>query len=461
MAGSQGWGSAGIFHEPRGQLRRFMGIFGGYVDQVSNYSFGTALVFLPHVVGNAQALHRAAHVVVLDRAPRQADGAVRRRQSEEHAGDERRHGRARHRPLARRDCARAGVEVVNVSPIRDDGPAAVAPEWISIRPGTDTAMLLALTHTLIAEGLHDAEFLARYCTGFERVQPYVMGDARRPAERRRLGGAITGVPAETIRALARRMAANRTMISASWSLQRADHGEQPYWAVLLLASCLGQIGLPGGGFGFGYGSASGIADPPPAFRAPGMEAAPNPLNRAIPAARITQCLLHPGERYDFNGKQQHLSRHPPRLLGRRQSVPPSPGHQPAARAPAAGRRRSSCTSRGGRRPRAMPTSCCRRRRRSSETTSAAAQRDPFVIAMQQAIEPVGEARNDFAIFAALAQRLGCEDAFTQGRDEMAWLRHLYDSWREGVRTNQASIPDFDRVLGATAISRSRRAPKNT
>jgi biotin/methionine sulfoxide reductase len=55
MAGSQGWGSAGIFHEPRGQLRRFMGIFGGFVDQVSNYSFGTALVFLPHVLGNAQA----------------------------------------------------------------------------------------------------------------------------------------------------------------------------------------------------------------------------------------------------------------------------------------------------------------------------------------------------------------------------------------------------------------------
>src|ERR1700735_1374616 len=45
MAGSQGWGSAGIFHEARGQLRCFMGIFGGFVDQTSNYSFGTALGF--------------------------------------------------------------------------------------------------------------------------------------------------------------------------------------------------------------------------------------------------------------------------------------------------------------------------------------------------------------------------------------------------------------------------------
>ena len=54
MAGSQGWGSAGIFHEARSQLRRFMSTFGGFVDQTSNYSFGTALTFLPHVVGSAQ-----------------------------------------------------------------------------------------------------------------------------------------------------------------------------------------------------------------------------------------------------------------------------------------------------------------------------------------------------------------------------------------------------------------------
>ena len=98
MAGSQGWGSAGIFHEARGQLRRFMATFGGFVDQTSNYSFGTALVFLPHVLGSAQAVHRAAHVMVVDRAPRQADGDVRRRQSEEHAGDQGRLRRAFQRP---------------------------------------------------------------------------------------------------------------------------------------------------------------------------------------------------------------------------------------------------------------------------------------------------------------------------------------------------------------------------
>src|SRR5262252_2629593 len=56
MGGSQGWASAGLFHEARGQVRRFLSAFGGFVDQTSNYSFGTGLTFLPHVLGAAQAI---------------------------------------------------------------------------------------------------------------------------------------------------------------------------------------------------------------------------------------------------------------------------------------------------------------------------------------------------------------------------------------------------------------------
>ncbi len=56
MGGSQGWVSAGLFHEARGQVRRFLPAFGGFVDQASNYSFGAALTFLPHALGSAQAV---------------------------------------------------------------------------------------------------------------------------------------------------------------------------------------------------------------------------------------------------------------------------------------------------------------------------------------------------------------------------------------------------------------------
>jgi biotin/methionine sulfoxide reductase len=442
MAGSQGWGSAGIFHEARGQLRRFMGVFGGFVDQVSNYSFGTALVFLPHVLGNAQActgpLTSWSSIACHTKLMVMFGGANPKNMQVTKGGMG---AHAISHSLA--GLARADVKVVNVSPIREDGPETVAPQWIPIRPGTDTAMLLALTHTLIADGLHDQKFLARYCTGFARVQPYIMGESDGQPKDAEWAARITGVAAATIRALAREMAAKRTMISASWSLQRADHGEQPYWAVLLLASCLGQIGLPGGGFGFGYGSASGIAEPPPAFRAPGMEGAPNPLNRSIPAARIAQCLLHPGEPYDFNGRR---SVYPDIKLVYWAGGNPFHHHQDTNQLRAAFRRPQTIvvhepwwTATARHADIVLPATTTLER-----NDIGSAQRDPFVIAMQKAIELVGEARNDYDVFAALAQRLGCEAAFTKGRDEMGWLRHLYDDWRQSIRSNAVSIPDFDR-----------------
>jgi biotin/methionine sulfoxide reductase len=442
MGGSQGWASAGIFHEARGQLRRFMGIFGGFIDQVSNYSFGTALVFLPHVVGNAQActgpltswssIARHAKLLVLFGGANPKNMQVTKGGSGAHVVGH-----------SLTELARAGVKVINVSPIREDGPASIAPQWIAIRPGTDTAMLLALAHTLIANGLHDAPFLSRYCAGFERVCAYIMGESDGQPKDADWAAAITGVAAQTIRALAREMAEKRTMISASWSLQRADHGEQPYWAVLLLASCLGQIGLPGGGFGFGYGSTTGIAEPPPAFRAPGMEVASNPLNRAIPAARIAQCLLHPGEAYDFNGRR---SIYPDIKLVYWAGGNPFHHHQDTNQLRSAFRRPQTIvvhepwwTATARHADIVLPATTTLER-----NDIGSAQRDPFVLAMQKAIEPVGESRNDYDIFAALARRLGCEGEFTKGRDEMGWLRHLYDSWREGIRSNAASIPDFDR-----------------
>ena len=44
--------------------------------------------------------------------------------------------------------------------------------------------------------------------------------------------------------------------------------------------------------------------------------------------------------------------------------------------------------------------------------------------MHALTEPAGEARDDYAIFAAIAERLGVAEAFTEGRDTMGWLRHL-------------------------------------
>ena len=441
MGGSQGWGSAGIFHAARGQVHRFLGACGGFVDQTSNYSFGTALTFLPHVIGSAQAvtgpltswssIARHSRLLVMFGGANPKNTQVAKGGCASHSTAD-----------SLRALAVAGVEVVNISPVRDDGPAAVQPAWIPIRPNTDTAMMLALVHTLVGEGLHDESFLSRYCAGFERVLQYLTGEADGVAKDAEWAAAITGVPAATIRDLARRMAATRTLVSATWSLQRADHGEQPYWALILLAAALGQIGLPGGGFGFGYGSAAGIADPPLLFAEPRMEPLPNPAKLSIPTARIADCLLHPGETYDFNGSR---AVYPDIRLVYWAGGNPFHHHQDLNRLRRAWQRPETIivqepwwTATARHADIVLPATTTLER-----NDIGCAGRDRFVIAMHKAIDPVGEARNDFDIFAELAARLGCAQAYTQGRDETAWLRRIHERWCEGARTNRAALPDFD------------------
>nr|MDQ3829313.1 molybdopterin-dependent oxidoreductase [Candidatus Tectomicrobia bacterium] len=248
---SSGWGSAGVFHHAATQLYRFLNGFGGFVRQVTNYSFGAASVIVPHVVGSMDPVGGAVTTwptIAKHTRLMVLFGGVPAKNIQVNSG-----GIGRHEAddwLAR--IRQAGVDFVNISPLRDDVAQGLDAEWLPLRPNTDVAFMLGLAHTLIAEGLHDRAFLERYTVGFERLRAYVTGETDGRPKDAAWAAAVTQIPAQTIRTLARRMAAVRTMIGMSWSVQRADHGEQPYWMAIALAAMLGQIGLPGGGFGFGY-----------------------------------------------------------------------------------------------------------------------------------------------------------------------------------------------------------------
>jgi biotin/methionine sulfoxide reductase len=72
------------------------------------------------------------------------------------------------------------------------------------------------------------------------------------------------------------------------------------------------------------------------------------------------------------------------------------------------------------------------------------RRSDMILAMHQAIAPVGEARSDYEIFRAIAARLGVEEDFTEGLDDMGWIRRLYEETREDARLRcQHLMPDFD------------------
>ena len=145
-----------------------------------------------------------------------------------------------------------GVDFVNVSPVRHDIDAIGNADWIAIRPGSDIAFVLALCFVLITENLFDRAFVDKYTVGFARFSAYVLGESDGQPKSCEWAAPLTDIEAEVIRALARRMASKRTMVNVTWAIQRAIQGEQPFWGIVALASLLGQIGTPGGGFGVGY-----------------------------------------------------------------------------------------------------------------------------------------------------------------------------------------------------------------
>ncbi|MDP7666646.1 MAG: molybdopterin-dependent oxidoreductase, partial [Rhodospirillales bacterium] len=451
FGGSYGWSSAGCLHHAKTLVHRFLSGFGGYVDQVNNYSYGAGMVIMPHVVGGNQVFLSPVGSgdafagpattwpsIVKHTGLMVGFGGFALKNGQVTAGGAGEHGYEKWLGRA----AEAGVEFVSISPVKDDAPEFLAAEWIPIRPNTDTALMLAIAHRLHEEGLHDTAFLGRYTHGFERFRAYLTGETDGVGKDADWAAGITGIDAETIRGLAGRMAEARTMIAATWSLQRADKGEQPFWMTVTLAAMLGQIGLPGGGFGFGYGSIGGPGIPRKALPVPNMAQGPNPVKPFIPVARIADALLNPGGEMDYDGRKITL---PDIKIVYWAGGNPFHHHQDLNRLVRAFRCPEAVivnepfwTATARHADIVLPATTPLER-----NDIGASSRDRFLIAMYKAIEPVGEARNDFDVFAGLAERLGFSETFTEGRGEMEWLRHLYDVACQKISAFGEEMPGFE------------------
>lgn len=440
FAGSYGWSSAGRFHHAKTQLQRFMNCFGGYTGQKHSYSIAAGLAILPHIVGDIRPLRSLTSWDSIVDATELfvAFGGVGTRNAQVEPG-----GMGSHSAETwLRKMADSGIEVVSITPLRSDTPAYLKPDWWPVRPNTDVAVMLGLAHTLFAENLHDTEFLAKYAVGFETFRAYLLGGSDGQPKSAEWAAEISGIDAERIRTLARRMAEKRTMIATSYSLQRGDHGEQTFWMTMTLAAMLGQIGLPGGGFGFGYGSMHGQGNPLAAPLPVSHSAGTNPTGSFIPVARITDLLLNPGAEYDFDGERR---RYPDTRVIYWCGGNPFHHHQDLNRLIEGWRRPDTVIVNE---PFWTPTAKFADIVLPATTTLerndiGASSRDRWVMAMKQAVPPQGDARNDFDIFTGLARRLGVEESFTMGRDEATWLRTLYETARQQVSEAAGDIPDFD------------------
>ena len=204
-----------------------------------------------------------------------------------------------------------GIKTYSVNPLVTDTAAYMDSEWIAPNPGTDCALMAAMMYELEVTGKADHAFLAKYCSGWEEMKKYLLGEEDGVKKTPEWAAEITGVPAQKIRAFAQDLAAHRTMIMFGYGMQRAQYGEQTSWMVVTLAAVLGQIGLPGGGFGTRYQSASAGS---PVSNGPimsGLPGSPKPVRpvlpwkstKLLPVAAITEVLERPGATVDFDGQK--------------------------------------------------------------------------------------------------------------------------------------------------------------
>jgi biotin/methionine sulfoxide reductase len=441
---SYGWASAGRFHHAQSQVHRFLRLGGGYTDSVNDYSAGAAQVIVPHITG--MNFYQACQ-----EAPSAADiaahcklvvcfGGAGLKNNEMTPG-----GMGNHQGLAYMQTLKAaGVRVVSVSAIRDDTAEALGADWLPCRPNSDVALMLGLAHSVMAAGLHDTAFLRRYCSGFERFADYLSGKEDGQPKDAAWASVLTGVTVDEIKHLAAALAKERSVIGISLSLQRQEHGEQAYWAATSLAAMLGHIGLPGGGIVYGYGTLnmSFMERKRLNFSLAALPQGVNHVKDFIPVARLTDMLEQPGAEFDYNGQRL---RYPDIGLIYWAGGNPFHHHQDLNRLERAWARPETIivnemywTATARRADIVFPAATSLER-----NDYAAASGATWLTPMHRVAPPFAESKTDFEIYSALAERLGYGERFTEGLDEMQWLRRLYGKTADNAAKAGVELPPFD------------------
>jgi anaerobic selenocysteine-containing dehydrogenase len=138
------------------------------------------------------------------------------------------------------DARERGAGLIVVDPYLSE-TAAKADIWLQLRPGTDTALALAMLNVIIREGLYDQEFIEKWTVGFERLKEHVRNYTPE------WGETITKVPAALIQQAARLYAKVKpAAIYRCVSVDLVHDSIQACRAVSILAAITGNIGIPGG-----------------------------------------------------------------------------------------------------------------------------------------------------------------------------------------------------------------------
>lgn len=457
-AGQTGWRQTGQVHSCNNHMQRAVAMHGHSVKKVGDYSTGAGQTVLPYVLGSTEVyaqgtswqliLENSKTIILWGSDPLknlQVGWACETHESFEYLEQ------------LKQKVASKQIRVISVDPVRTKTQNYLNCEQQYVNPQADLPFMLAIAHTLYKEGLYDKKFVDTYALGFDEFIAYVNGQTKDKVEKTpEWAAAICGVPANEIVKFAKLLASGRTQLLFGWSIQRQQHGEQPYWMGAVLAAMLGQVGLPGGGISYGHHYSSigvpstGAAGPGAFPRNPDKPDARVHNNKdfngycsTIPVARWVDAILEPGKEINANGAKITL---PDIKMMVFSGCNPWHHHQDRNRMKQAFQKLETVVSvdftwtATCRFSDIVLPACTQWERNDLDAYGSYSKRG--ILAMHKLVDPLYQSKTDFEIFTLLTERFGKSKEYTQGRSEMEWVQYLYEGCA-AKNKGKFDMPDFD------------------
>jgi anaerobic dimethyl sulfoxide reductase subunit A len=357
-----------------------------------------------------------------------------------------------------KEAKRQGTRIICVDPRQTLTSKQLADDHIFIRPSTDAAALIAMAQVIVSEGLHDQAFCDRYVLGFDEAhlpegapdgasyRSYLLGLSDGVAKTPEWAEAITGIPAATLRQLAIDYATCKpAALHCGYAPGRTAYGEQFHRAAYALAAITGSIGIQGGNTGVSNGATGrGRMRSLPSGKNPTESRVASPLLADLLArgraggypADIKLIYSAAGDLFNQcpnAGKIAESLDKVEFIVAQDNFLTPTARHADIV----------------------LPATTFWER---NDVQTPWAGAGHYAIFMRQAIAPMYECRNDFDIFAELAQRVGINGY--SDKTELEWLRELtgpavddFDAFAE------QGVARFPPPEDAVAFAREIRDPE--
>lgn len=285
------WGYSGAIHA-MSLAKRLLALDGGYLEFYNTYSSACTTYSTPYIYGSTTSGNGNADwvnsklIILWGHNP-----------AENIFGS--------HSNLYLRKAKEAGAKIIVVDPRYSDTAVAYADEWVALKPTSDVALLSAMAYVIYTEGLHDQEFLDKFCIGFDEehmpegvdsslcYRAYIMGEQDGILKTPEWASSITGVTANKITQLAIDYASIKpAALIQGYGPQRHEFGEQPVLASAVLACMTGNVGISGGG-GAAHGGGT-------SHSTGSMPSITNPYDGKIPCYAWTQAMNDPASIDNYN-----------------------------------------------------------------------------------------------------------------------------------------------------------------